>query len=531
MRHFSLILLLPVLTTACTPAAPEDPSLQLITRAERTQFEQTTGYGEVVQLMQRAAALSERVHYTTFGTTAEGRPLPLVIVGDSVDAQPATVTSGERTRVWLQATIHGGEVSGKEALLMLLRELVAGAHLQWDRSLTLLIAPIYNADGNDRMAVDNRPYQLGPIEGMGQRNNAQGLDLNRDHMKLESAEARALSRAYQAYAPHAVVDLHTTNGTEHAYHLTYSPPLHPNTHPDIDRFLRQEWLPAVTANLQRTGAWNLYYYGNIPRDPDAEISWQTFDHRPRFNNNYLGLRGRLAIISEAYAYLSFADRVSVTRQFVEALLNFAAEHASTIATLATTVDQSHVIGTRLVTRARPQRSDTPVSILLGETEELQHPITGLPLRRRLDVVRPTPMHEYGTFVAAPDGAEVVPAQYYVPAGLTPVVNLLAAHGIEGSALTDDLVITAEAFAISATSQAPQLIESHRERRIEGSWQSGEHSIEAGTLVIPMSQPLSRLAFALLEPRSDDGIVNWNLVDDDIESNGLYPILRTHAGPE
>ena len=193
MRHFSLILLLPVLTTACTPAAPEDPSLQLITRAERTQFEQTTGYGEVVQLMQRAAALSERVHYTTFGTTAEGRPLPLVIVGDSVDAQPATVTSGERTRVWLQATIHGGEVSGKEALLMLLRELVAGAHLQWDRSLTLLIAPIYNADGNDRMAVDNRPYQLGPIEGMGQRNNAQGLDLNRDHMKLESAEARALS--------------------------------------------------------------------------------------------------------------------------------------------------------------------------------------------------------------------------------------------------------------------------------------------------------------------------------------------------
>jgi len=195
------------------------------------------------------------------------------------------------------------------------------------------------------------------------------------------------------------------------------------------------------------------------------------------------------------------------------------------------VDQSHVIGTRLVTRARPQRSDTPVSILLGETEELQHPITGLPLRRRLDVVRPTPMHEYGTFVAAPGGAEVVPAQYYVPAGLTTVVDLLAAHGIEGSALTDDLVINAEAFAISDTSQDTRLIEGHRERRIEGSWQPGEHRIEAGTLIIPMSQPLSRLAFALLEPRSDDGIVNWNLVDDDIESNGLYPILRTHAGPE
>ena len=166
------------------PAQPGDAGSDLLTRAERTGYRETTAYHEVVQLVERAAALSDRVHATRFGTTVEGRPLPLVVVGDVPDARPASVMSAGRVRIWLQANIHGGEVCGKEALLMLLRDLT-GAHEDWLSSLILLIAPIYNADGNERMALDNRPYQLGPVGGMGTRRNAQGLDLNRDHMKLE----------------------------------------------------------------------------------------------------------------------------------------------------------------------------------------------------------------------------------------------------------------------------------------------------------------------------------------------------------
>ena len=208
------------------PAQPGDAGSDLLTRAERTGYRETTAYHEVVQLVERAAALSDRVHATSFGTTVEGRPLPLVVVGDVPDARPASVMSAGRIRIWLQANIHGGEVCGKEALLMLLRALVNGRHAEWRSSLILLISPIYNADGNERMALDNRPYQLGPVGGMGTRRNVQGLDLNRDHMKLESPEARALVRAYTDYDPHVVIDLHTTNGTQHAYHLTYAPPLH-----------------------------------------------------------------------------------------------------------------------------------------------------------------------------------------------------------------------------------------------------------------------------------------------------------------
>lgn len=512
------------------PAQPGDAGSDLRTRAERTGYRETTGYDEVVQFVERAAALSDRVHATSFGTTVEGRSLPLVVVGDVPGARPASVMAVDRVRVWLQANIHGGEVCGKEALLMLLRDLVTGAHEDWLSSLILLIAPIYNADGNERMALDNRRYQLGPVGGMGTRRNAQGLDLNRDHMKLESPEARALVRAYADYDPHVVLDLHTTNGTQHAYHLTYAPPLHPNTHPAIDALLREEWLPAVTDAVKVRDGWDFYHYGNVPRAEGAEPSWRTFDHRPRFNNNYVGLRNRIALISEAYAYAPFEDRVAATLRFVEESLAFAHDHATRIAALIAEADAAPVAGRTLATRALPRRSAEPAEILLGRTEELTHPETGEPMRRRLDVVEPTLMGEYVAFEAVGDGLEVAPASYYVPADLTPVVALLAAHGVAAERLEADTTVSAEQFVISGTSLSERLFEGRHERAVEGVWEASERTVPAGTLEVPVTPALGRLVFALLEPRSDDGIVNWNVLDERIAAGAVYPILRAPAEP-
>ena len=510
------------------PAQPGDAGSALLTRAERTGYEETTGYGEVVALTERAAALSDRVHATSFGMTAEGRSLPLVVVGNVSNSRPSSIRAADRVRVWLQANIHGGEVCGKEALLMLLRDLVTGAREDWLSSLILLIAPIYNADGNERMALDNRPYQLGPVGGMGTRRNAQGLDLNRDHMKLESPAARALVRAYHDYDPHVLIDLHTTNGTQHAYHLTYAPPLHPNTHPGIDVLLRDEWLPAVTDAVRASDGWDFHHYGNVPRAEGAEPSWRTFDHRPRFNNNYVGLRNRIALISEAYAYAPFEERVAATLRFVEESLVFAHDNAGRIAALIAEADGTPVAGRSLAVRAVPRRSPEPVEILLGRTDEVPHPETGEPMRRRLDVVEPTLMDEYVAFEAAGDGLEVAPASYYVPADLTPVVDLLAAHGVDAEPLEAVVTVDAEQFVIVSASLAERAFEGHYERTVEGAWEAAERILPAGTLAVPVSPRLGRLVFALLEPRSDDGIVNWNFLDEWIEADSVYPILRVPA---
>jgi hypothetical protein len=512
-----------ILLPASAGAQAEIP----LTRAERTGFEETTRYDEVIEILRRAADADSRMHYTTFGYTMEGRALPLLVVGDVRDASPEAVHQSGKLRVYLQGNIHGGEVPGKEALLILVRELATGAHAGWADDLVLLVGPIYNADGNEAIRLTNRPRQHGPIGGMGTRPNAQGYDLNRDHMKLDSPEGRSVTRFMTAYDPHVSVDLHTTNGTRHAYHLTYSPPLHPATPAAIDAFLRDEWLPAVTERIRARDGWEFYHYGNVMGAPDGDDrAWVTFDHRPRFGTNYGGVRNRFSILSEAYAYLTLEERVRATYRFVEEVLDFAAARSERIAAIVAAEDARPLVGERIPVRAAPLASTEPVEILMGEVAEERHPLTGAVLLRRLDVVRPERMREFIAFEGTAYAR--VPAAYLLPPELADVADRLDAHGVRTRTLETERRVDAEAFMIDSTSVAEQEFQGRNERTVWGSWTAGQRTLPAGTIVVPMDQPLARLAVLLLEPRADDGFLNWALLDDFL--TGEYPILRSDGMP-
>lgn len=514
-----LLLASPLTAPAQSPPSPR-------TRAEATDFVETSTYDDVLTFLQALEGADPRVHLGSFGYSVEGRRLPLAVWG-AASALPAAVRASGKTRVLVLANIHAGEVEGKEAALVLLRELSRGEHPAWGDSLVLLFAPIYNADGNERVRLDNRSRQLGPIGGMGQRANAQGLDLNRDYMKLETPEARSLVRLFTEYDPHATIDLHTTNGTYHGYHLTYSPPLHPGTERSIPRFARESWLPSVTAAL--APEWDLWHYGNLPRDEgfEAPQGWYSFSHQPRFGNNYEGLRNRFGLLSEAYAYLPFEDRIDVTRRFVEALLDYVTAHASEIRRLTEVADAMDVSGAELPVRA--EIACGPVrEILLGEVAVESHPYTGEPMMRRLPIQRPESMPDCTSFRGTEHSR--VPALWIVPASLEPVIERLTAHGIRVETLREPVAIEVEAFAISSSTQAEREFQGHRERTLEGRWEPAREKLPAGTAVVRSSQPLGRLAFYLLDPRSDDGLVAWNVLDDVLESSDRYPILRAATLP-
>lgn len=502
-------------------ASSETPDLSTLqTRAEATDFVETSSYEDVVGMAEALAAASDQVHLTYWGTTNEGRELPMLVVGAD-GASPEDVMATGKLRVYLQGNIHGGEVPGKEALLMLVRDWIQGDYPDWTEELVLLVAPLYNADGNAQVALTNRPRQHGPLGGMGQRPNAQGLDLNRDHMKLASPEAQALVQMFNAYDPQVGVDLHTTNGTRHGYHLTYSPSLHPDTHDALDGLLRNQLFPAVTSAIEEKHGWHYYYYGNAFGDPQA---WRTFDHRPRFNNNYVGLRNRVAILSEAYSYITFEDRVFATLYFVEEILNYAHDHAAEIRTAVETADGASVVGQTLSTRSVPQRSEAEVTILMGQAEELAHPETGETILLRVDTLIPTPMYEYGTFQA--EETEVAPAAYLVPAEATDVIERLRLHGLETFTVDDGRTINGEAFMVDSTRAADEPFQQRNERRVWGTYQSVERPVAPGTVVVPVDQPLGRLAFHLLEPNADDGFTNWALLDAWIEAGAFHPVWRT-----
>ena len=507
----------------------------LLTRAERSDYLETSRHAEVIEFLETVVRMDDRMSLTTFGFTNEARAIPLVTVAQGLaDRSPAAIRENGKLVLYLQGNIHGGEVEGKEALQILLREIASGQHDSWFNDMILLVAPVYNADGNDAVGLNNRPGQNGPAGGMGQRPNAQGLDLNRDHMKLNSPEARSVARLVGDYAPHVTMDLHTTNGTNHAYFLTYSPPLHPNTDPAIISLLRDRLLPDVTETIRDKHGMNFYYYGNAGGGgaaPGGQANlprWSTFDSRPRFNNNYLGLRNRIAILSEAFAYASFEDRIAATLYFVQETVDWAEAHTGEIRAAVEIAETRPLVGTQLSVRNRITLTHPePVDILMGAVET-RYNAAGRPYNHRLDVLTPTPMWEYGSFESTED--ETVPAAYIIPPvqQLQPVLDRLESHGVPMRTLDASRTMIVESFRIDSTSVAAQPFQGVNERTLWGAWVEGEQEIPARTIIISMDGPHARLAFYLLEPRADDGFTDWAILDRWIDGDGAFPILRSHT---
>src|SRR5438132_5920650 len=309
------------------------------TTAESTNYRGTSRYAEVMEFIAAIQRADPDIRVETFATTNEGRALPLVIAGPAGVVDPRSAHASGLPIVFIMANIHAGEVEGKEAVLMLLRDLVSSSRALRDQMI-VLIAPIYNADGNEKIDSQHRPTQNGPPNGVGVRENAQGLDLNRDYMKLESPEARGLiANVLNRWDPLLTVDLHTTNGSYHGYQLTYSPTLNPNADEDIVDFERGTLLPHIRAAMKERHGKETYYYGNFVEQLQPEKGWYTFDSRPRFGNNYVGLRNRFTILSEAYSYIDFRARVEVTHEFLHEILAGVDKYGAKMMKIAAKADE------------------------------------------------------------------------------------------------------------------------------------------------------------------------------------------------
>ncbi len=514
-----------------TLGVPPGTPLELLIRPERTGWYETSRYDDVMGFLDALVPTDARMHRSFYGYSAEGRQLPLVVWGDVADASPESVVASGKVRVWVQANIHAGEVCGKEAVLRLLRELAMGEHAAWADDVVLLFAPIHNADGNERVRLDNRPGQLGPLGGMGQRPNADGLDLNRDQVKLASPEARAFVRALQDYEPHVVMDLHTTNGSFHGYHLTYAPGLHPGSPASVTDLLRSRLLPDVTQSLEAEDELFVYHYGNfngfrrLPNQGDPV--WNTFDWRPRFATNYAGLRGHLAILSEAYSYLSFAQRVHATERFVERVIDWTAAHPDDVRAAfdAGRAKESHSASDRL---APPHMIlDAVLSpgatrpILVGAVDTLRHPATGESVYRRRDAVTPTPMRDQTLF--EPLTRASLPLAYLVPDTLAAAIERIQAHGLTLETLPPACSqVTALRFALTRVDVSERPFQDVREVAVEGDWSRVVVPARGLRMVRLRDQVDARLGGLLLHPLSADGLFNWGLIP--VAEGGEYPIL-------
>lgn len=487
------------------------------TTPERTNFLATSTNAQVGAFLDSLQRAGAPITVSDMGVTALGKPLYFVIASDPVVTSPAEAAASGKLVVYVQANIHGGEVEGKEAVLVLLRELAGPRHDLLDR-LVILVAPDYNPDGNDALGPQavNRSEQNGP-EQVGRRPDGLNLDLNRDYFKAEAPETRAsLERVYDTWDPAVMMDLHTTDGTLHGYLLTYAPPLDPVGPTGPTQYARDQMLPAIRKTLQERYHEPIFDYGNVD-DPLAPKSWDTYAPLGWYGTNYVGLRGRIGILSEAYSHADFKTRIQVTHDFVVETLQYAALHAEEIRRLEQEADR---LTTLEGAGQRPRPALATAYRLAGRGEE---PVVLAVMRPNPDSARDSeaprllPTGEMRTYRLPVNDrftdslTQPLPAGYFLPPSAGEVVDLLRLHGVQVARLTELWADTVETFGISQLTWSPREFQGHHLLQVSGQYARASRTLPAGSFYVTTGQPLGRLVFALLEPAAY-GLARWGIFD-------------------
>jgi hypothetical protein len=502
------------------------------TRAERTNYLETSHYADVVAFLDSLKVLGADYAFGSIGKTFEGREIPYVIASRPLVHTPAEARATGKPIVYVQGNIHAGEVEGKEALLALLRDLAFAKGPSVLDQIVLIAVPIYNADGNERFGPQEkqRSEQNGP-ELVGQRPNAQGLDLNRDYVKAEAPETRASLAMFNAWDPDVFVDLHTTDGSFHGYALTYSPSLNPAA--PLGDYTR-ELLAELRKRVRDREHYETFDYGNFADAFGREVStdtvpkgWYTYDHRPRFGTNYYGLRNRVAILSEAYSHDPFERRVKSTYAFTRQLLTLVGERGAEL-TARTISGQADIISPGVPLRAvlPPTSSTQPVTFeVLARTGDSSRTQAGVPRGlRRTGEFRTRVMPVFDRFV--PTLTVSRPMMYLVSLSDTAIVARLRQHGIPTKSMVPPL--PADEFVVDSIVRAPRPFQGHNEVRIVGRWRRSGEPLRTPMLLVPVSDPLAPLVMYLLDPESDDGLTTWDLFGPQMRVGQPHPVLRVTA---
>jgi hypothetical protein len=536
-------------TAACSHRAStldaRRSTLQPQTLAEKTNYLQTSRYSDVIAFLDSLQALGAPMARGTIGTSTQGREIPYVVLSRPKVSTPEEARRLGRPIVYVQGNIHAGEVEGKEALLALMRDLTFARGRNVLDSVVLVAVPIYNTDGNEKLAAQarNRNEQNGP-ELVGERPNGQGLDLNRDYVKAEAPETRGSLAMFDRWNPDVFVDLHTTDGSFHGYALTYSPSLNPAA--PLHAFEHDTLLPLLRTRVRDRHGFETFPYGNFSNEYGADVNtdttkqgWFTYEQKARYGSNYFGLRGPVSILSEAFSHDPFERRVKSTYAFVREILSLSAEQGLSWrarADAAARRDSAELLLPVARRTPQPLRSrmitDAPVGPVIAEDlarvadSALTQPGVPRGLRRtgRLRTVN-IPIADRFT----PTMERALPAGGYVlDASQGAAVRLLRLHGVPVYQLDEPLNVDAELFTVDSVITASRAFQGHHEVRLTGHWRTERWRVPVGSYLVPAGTRADLRAFQLLEPESDDGLATWNVFDAALKAGRDFPVVRTET---
>jgi hypothetical protein len=514
---FKLSTLLAASLLAASAFAAPPP---LSTVSERSGFLKTGRYDEVQALCRDfEKRYPGRVRCWEFGRTPQGRPMLALVASDSGALSPAEARKRKLPVSLIQGGIHAGEIDGKDAGFLALRQVLDGQAAPGAlKGQVLVFVPVFNVDGHERFAAWNRPNQRGP-EQMGWRTTAQNYNLNRDYVKADAPEMQAMLRLIDLWDPLVLVDLHVTDGAKFEHDVAVQvEPVHAGD--EALRAVGRAWRDGVAADIARQGSLPVVFYPSFNEDDNPASGFTDGVSTPRFSTGYPLLRNRLAMLVETHSWKDYPHRVRVTRNIVVSVLERVGASGAAWQKVAKDADaRASQLGGQSVAltwKASPKAREiefrgyaytrTPSEIsggLMTRYDETRPELWKLPLR---DEILPDLQ------ITAPKAGYFVPAEHAAW-----MADKLKLHGISYRVLKAPLIkAPVETFRATSAKRGAMSVESHQRLDLQGQWAPEARDVPAGSLFVPMAQPSARLVMSVLEPLAPDSYLAWGFFNNHFE---------------
>ncbi len=487
------------------------------TTAERSEFKSTSTYNDVITFIGNLKNSSPYIKVENLAKSIEGRDIPLLIIANPLPDTPEDLVKDKRIVIYVQANIHAGEVEGKEAALMYARDLLNSSDQEALNDVVLLICPIFNADGNEKMNPLNRTNQNGPSDGVGVRYNGQYLDLNRDAMKSESPEVKGvLANVFKRWDPSVFMDCHTSNGSYHVEPVTFTWMVNPNGDNSLISYMRDKMMPEMSERLAEKYNVENCFYGEFFDMTNPEQGWVYDASEPRYMSNYFGIRNRLGILNENYVYADFKSRVYGCYYLINTLVEYASAYKTEIKNMLREVDDKTIkrginpsVTDSFAIEYKVRAISEPVTIKAFDVEVVTN-ADGRRSYKKSDMQRSVTIPYFIDYY--PLKNVKFPYAYLITVRDPEIIMLLQAHGIKLEKLSDDQEFEVDRFEIDELKGSEKLNQGHYTNTVKGQFIMETIDFPAGTPVVRTSQPLANVAAYLLEPESNDGMMTWNFFD-------------------
>lgn len=511
------------LLAVCAASAHAD---DWTTPAETAHFKTTPSYADTRAYLQKlAAAAPDKLKLTRFGVSPEGRDLMLVIAASGGEFTPEAARRSGKEIVFVQAGIHAGEIEGKDAGLMLLRDLVdaksvsaktsaAAARLQHALDHTILLyAPIFNVDGHENSNPYLRINQNGPDE-MGFRATAQNLNLNRDYIKAAAPEMQAWLALWNAWLPDFLVDVHTTDGADYRYDLTWYTedwgPLDAGIKAWQDTALKMRIFPQVEKRGHLVSP-----YLELKDHRDITKGIENFGSGQRYSTGYAALQNRAALLVETHMLKPYEVRVRATYDLVAAILDELRAHPGELRRAVEAADRNTI--------ARAAQPNTSLPILFDTSKQpTTFKLKGYAFTQTPSEISGDAWTQYDPGKAKdyeiPNWRDLVvkrnvalPAAYLVPAGWPQVIEKLKQHGLQIELTTKPLTVAAERYQLDVPQWAPAPFEGQLMlRKFIASTNKATLTFPPGSALVRLDQRAANVAVNLLEPEAPDSLLRWGV---------------------